>query len=121
MRRDSTILIIDDQQEVRAVLRRILERAGRYAVAEVSGASEALEVLGTQPPDAVLLDISMPRMSGISLITQVLTRTPGTKILVLSSHEDMEEEILAMGAHAFLPKTTPQKSVLATLERVLAS
>jgi two-component system response regulator MprA len=121
MRHSATILVVDDQPEVRAVLRRILERTGNYAVAEVSGASEALDVLGTEAPDAVLLDISMPRMSGISVIPQVRTRAPGTKILVLSSHEEMEDEILAMGADAFLPKHTPQKQVLTTLARVLAS
>jgi DNA-binding NarL/FixJ family response regulator len=60
-------------------------------------------------------------MSGISLISRVLTCAPGTKILVLSGHDGMEEEILAMGADAFLPKTSPQKLVLATLARVLAS
>lgn len=113
--RTVTVLIVDDQSAVRDVLRRILDKAGRYAVAEAANVSEALTVLAEAPPDAVLLDISMPGGPGLTVISALRRRGADTKILVLSSHSEMEREVLAMGAHAFLPKTTPSHDVLATL------
>ena len=115
----STILVVDDQPEVRGVLRRLLERTGRYAVAEADGPQAALAILSDQPPDAVILDLSMPHGSGLSVIPEVLARCATTKIIVLSSHHGMEVEMMAMGADAFLAKTTPPKKVLATLAVVL--
>ena len=116
----STVLIVDDQPEVRTVLRRLLERTNIYATAEAGGAEEALELLRINPPDAMILDISMPQMSGISVIPEVLSCAPRTRILVMSSHDSMEKEILALGADAFLPKTASPKRVLAALASVLA-
>ena len=116
----STVLVVDDQPEVRGVLRRILERTGRYAIAEAEGALEALDVLRDHPPDAMILDLSMPQISGLSIIPEVLACAPRTRIVVLSSHHGMEREIVALGADAFLPKTASRKQVLATLAAVLA-
>ena len=117
--RTTSVLLVDDQPEVRRVLRRLLERSGHYAVAEAGSGSDALELVHEQPPDAVILDLSMPHMSGLSVIPQVHARSPRTRVLVLSSHHGMEQEILALGASAFLPKTSPPKKVLATLAAVL--
>lgn len=114
-----TALIVDDQPEVRDVLRRLLEKSGRYAIAVAESAHEALEALRSSPPDVMILDLSMPHMSGLSVIPRSIELSPNTKIVVLSSHEAMEDEILAMGAHAFLPKVTRPKRVLATLANLL--
>ena len=115
----ATILVVDDQPEVREVLRRLLEKSGRYATADAGGAEEALDVLRVRPPDALILDISMPQMSGLSVIPEVLSCSPTTRILVMSSHQGMEKEILALGADAFLPKTASPRKVLAVLASVL--
>lgn len=116
----ATILVVDDQPEVRAVLRRMLEKTQMYSTAEAKGAEEALDLLRIHPPDAMILDISMPQMTGLSVIPEALSCAPRTRILVLSSHESMEKEILALGADAFLPKTASPKRVLAALASVLA-
>ena len=116
-----TVLVVDDQSAIRDVLRRILDKAGRYAVAEAESVSDAISVMGQTPPDAVVLDISMPGGPGFGLIKVLRRMQAPTKILVLSSHHDMKSEVLAMGADAFLPKTTPSKRVLSTLEEMLAS
>ena len=115
----ASVLVVDDQPEVREVLRRILERSGRYAIAEASGALEAVSLLQEHPPDAVILDISMPQVSGLSVISEIHTHAPDAKIIVLSGHFGMKQEILSMGAHAFLDKTASPKKVLATLADVL--
>src|SRR5687767_9739963 len=116
-----TVLVVEDQAAIRDVLRRILDKAGRYSVAEAASVSEAIEVIGQNPPDAVVLDISMPGGPGFLLIKFLRDMQARTKILVLSSHYAMRAEVLTMGANAFLPKTTPSKRVLAKLEELLAS
>jgi DNA-binding NtrC family response regulator len=116
-----TVLVVDDQSAIRDVLRRILDKAGGYAIAEAGSVSDALKTIGRTPPDAVVLDISMPGGPGFGLIKALQHMQADTKIMVLSSHHEMRSEVLAMGAHAFLPKTTPSKRVLATLEGILAT
>jgi DNA-binding NarL/FixJ family response regulator len=112
--------VVDDLPEVRTVLARVLSGSGRYAVAETESALGAMQILVTDPPDAMILDISMPERSGLSVISDAHSVAPDTKIVVMSSHEGMEQEVLAMGAHAFLPKTASPKLLLKTLAAVLA-
>ena len=119
-RRTSTVLVVDDQPEVRAVLLRVLEKARVYDAAEADGAEEALDILRVNPPDAMILDISMPHMSGLSVIPEVLSCAPRTRILVMSSHSSMEKEILALGADAFLPKSASPRKILSVLASVLS-
>lgn len=116
-----SILLVDDQPEVRTALRHILARDPSYEIVEASNVSEALTIAETDPPDAVILDISMPGGPGFTMIPALRSQSPGTKILVLSSHHGMDEEIRAMGADAFLPKTAVPKVVLGTLAGILAS
>ena len=116
----SSVLVVDDQPEVRAVILRVLEKAHVYDTVEADGAEEALDLLRVDPPDAMILDISMPHMSGLSVIPEVLSCAPRTRILVMSSHDSMEKEILALGADAFLPKTASPGKILATLASVLS-
>lgn len=115
-----TVLVVDDQPEVRKALRHILERAGGYAVAEADNADEALAITEQQAPDAMILDISMPGRPGFTVLSELRARSADTKVLVLSSHYGMDEEIKAMGADAFLPKTADPRMVLATLADILA-
>ena len=114
----STVLVVDDQPEVRGVLRRLLEKTG-YATAEAAGGKEAMEIVRQRPPDLVILDISMPEMSGLSVIGKVRESAPATKIVVLSSHEAMHDEVIALGADLFLPKTTPPRKLVSALAAVL--
>ena len=116
----TTVLIIDDQPEVRKVLRRILERDGRFSVTEAGNVQEGTDLAGKNPPDVALLDISMPGGTGLSLISILRDISPNTKVIVLSGHFDMGKEVQAMGAAAFLPKTASPKELVRTLEEVLA-
>ena len=117
----SSVLVVDDQPEVRKALRMVLEKTGGYAVAEAAEGEEAVTLARESPPDVVLLDISMPGTNGIAAIPRLLEVSPTTKIVVLSSHYGMDKEVLAMGAHAFLTKTTPPKELVKTLEDLLRS
>lgn len=88
-------------------------------MAEAGSADEAMDIIRADPPDLVILDISMPGRSGLTVISEALGAAPTIKIIVLSSHHAMEDEVLAMGAHAFLPKSAPPKRLLTTVAAVL--
>jgi len=64
------ILIVEDDRDLRFVIRMILERAG-YDVAEARHGVAALEAISTQPPDLVIADLTMPAMSGVELVEQL--------------------------------------------------
>ncbi len=101
------------------MLRHVLERDGRFALAEAADADEALEVVGSNPPDAILLDISMPGRSGIAILRRLRTISPQTRIVVLSSHSEMSDEIVSMGADAFLPKLTPPRELVRAVAQLM--
>ncbi len=72
----ATILVVDDDADIRRVLRRLLERAG-HQVIEANSAATALEaVLGEDVPDAVVSDVVMPERSGIAFYTDLIDRAP---------------------------------------------
>lgn len=106
---------------MRRVICRILEREGSYAIAEAEDGEEAIRLIRDAPPHAVILDISMPGVTGLGVISSVREISSDIKIIVLSSLYGMEKEILSLGADAFLPKTAPPKKVLGTLEQLLSA
>jgi len=70
------ILVVDDDEDIRRVLRRLLERAG-HEVTDAGSAAAALEVVrGADPPDAVVSDVVMPQRSGIAFYTDLIELAP---------------------------------------------
>lgn len=101
------ILVAEDNLENQEIIRRRLERAG-HAVSIAANGVEAVERAKTEEPDLILMDISMPVMSGIEA-TQAIRRTPGgvrVPIIALTAHamEGDAEKCLAVGCDAFATK-----------------
>ena len=71
------VLVVDDEASIRESLRMILEFEG-YRVEEANGGREALVRVSKEPPDAVLLDIKMPEMDGLDVLTAFRERTATT-------------------------------------------
>lgn len=72
----ATILVVDDDADIRRALRRVLERAG-YRVTEAESAASALEsALGADSPDALVCDVLMPGRSGLALYDDLTARAP---------------------------------------------
>ena len=78
-----TILLVEDDQKVRGLLRGRLEAAG-YAVVETSSAEEALTRYETAPPDLVITDIVLPGRSGLDLIADLGQEYPNARIVAMS-------------------------------------
>lgn len=79
------VLIVEDDQSLRVVIRMVLEQAG-YAVVEASHGAAALELMESEMPDLVLADVRMPHMSGVELTARLRSssRTASVPIVLLS-------------------------------------
>jgi DNA-binding response OmpR family regulator len=108
-----TILVVDDEEHIRLMLRASLESEG-FAIREASGAAEAIESIEDESPNIVLLDLWMPGEHGMSVLEHLSHRPteqrPG--VIVLTAHGGVPETVKAMrlGAADFLEKpTTPEQ------------
>ena len=99
LRGTETVLLVEDEDAVRAVARQVLARYG-YAVIEVAGPEEALALTETtQGVDLLLTDIVMPGVGGRALAAQFTARRPGTRVLFMSGYPDA-----AIGRHQMLER-----------------
>jgi DNA-binding NtrC family response regulator len=87
-----TVLIVDDEAGLRRVLERFLERQG-YRVLGAGSAETAYELLGSERPQALLLDIHLPSMSGLALYLAIVHRWPALEghIAIMTGDADAEE------------------------------
>jgi phosphoserine phosphatase RsbU/P len=117
------VLLIDDDELVSQVFRRLLERRG-YEVLAAGDGREGLAVAEVNSPDIILLDLKLPDMSGLELLEQFSRKLPGIPVVIVSGSGAMTDAIDALkkGASDYLIKplpdlTTLARSVEANLER----
>lgn len=91
-RKPPTVLIVDDEAGLRRVLERYLERHG-YRILSTGTAETAYELLANEEPDALLLDIHLPTMSGLALYLAIIHRWPALDghIAIMTGDADAEE------------------------------
>jgi CheY-like chemotaxis protein len=114
------ILLVDDDHDTSDILRFFLEREG-YEVMLAREGGEALRLMTEHgEPDLILLDLSMPGLSGWGVM-DALARHPrwvGTPVVVLTASWDVsEDDVLAFGADGMLHKPVRPEDLLATVER----
>jgi two-component system phosphate regulon response regulator PhoB len=116
----SRILIADDDDSVRSLLRATLPEDG-YEVLEAADGDEALEVIGRQPPHLVLLDWNMPKRSGAQVLDELKRRHPELPVVVLTAeHQPLQRaRAEALGVDVFLTKPFSPLELLDTIERLL--
>jgi DNA-binding NarL/FixJ family response regulator len=101
------IIIAEDHRILRELLARFLsERNDTEVVAEAENGLEALRCVEEFRPDLVLLDLSMPKMDGLSVLRKIKRRSPETRVLVLTMHDsrDYISEALQAGAEGYCLK-----------------
>ncbi len=117
----ATILLADDDAQMRRLLRSVLEREGFKVVEAVDGL-ETLEAIDTQPIDLVLLDHDMPRLTGLGVLEELRAQmaTSGLPVIMLTARtDDTESQALDLGAHDYLTKPVQPRSLVARVKAVL--
>lgn len=113
------ILIADDHELIRRGVRTLLEaEPGWNVVAEASDGQEALEKAKETKPEIVVLDIGMPRLSGLEAARRLKRILPEAKVLILTMHdsERLAWEVLNAGAHGFVTKSDTARDLVIAIE-----
>ena len=123
LRRDVSVVIVDDDDEVRFVLRVALESAGFQVVADAGNAETAVAEIAQHKPDMVLLDLHMPDIGGLEILPLIYEDVPTTKVVVISaiSATYMTEAALQEGAWGYIVKGVSAKTIADHLVQVAES
>jgi CheY-like chemotaxis protein len=99
------VLVVDDELEVRQVLREFLSSRG-YDVTTASGGAEAVAIVGTIKPDLILLDVAMPDMDGVETLKRIVAIEPALAVIMVTANSDIgtTSKLLALGAVDYVPK-----------------
>jgi DNA-binding NarL/FixJ family response regulator len=123
MKKKMGVFIAEDHAILRQGLRSLLDATGDFeVVGEAEDGSEAIHGITTTNPDLVLLDLSMPKMDGLSVIKELKMRYPDIKILVLTmfNTEEYVLEVFHSGAEGYCLKSSSYDELLMGIRAVLS-
>ena len=117
MSRNARILVVDDDENIRKVVIAILEDEG-YTVESVGTAKEAIEKSKRKFYNIALIDIRLPDMEGIELLTKIRDTTPRMRKVIVTGYPTLQNAVEAVnkGADAYIVKPFDVKKVLKTIE-----
>ena len=119
------ILVVDDEESIRSLLRKMLTQAG-YDVEEADDGGKAVEVLGSGDNplmlDAIICDIRMPRINGVEAIAYFRTKYPSLPVIVLTGYHDesLASSLRRQGVVEFMEKPAEKERILASVAQALA-
>jgi two-component system chemotaxis response regulator CheY len=118
----STLLVVDDSKSSRKVnlaqLRELVGDSAQYL--EATGGQEALDLLAERPVDLVLLDLTMPGVSGFDVLAELQRRSFKAPVVVVSAdiQKQAQERVAALGAACFIAKPIQMDALRAALTQV---
>jgi DNA-binding NarL/FixJ family response regulator len=119
----TTILLADDHVLVRQGTRELLEHENDLlVVGEAGDGEEAVELAANLHPDVIIMDIAMPKMSGIEATRKIKSMQPDTAVLILSAYDDDQYvfALLEAGAAGYLLKDVPAQELIEAIRAVHA-
>ena len=117
----ATILVVDDAAFMRMRMSKILTEAG-YDVVQAENGLEAIEKYKGSRPDAVLMDITMPEMDGLTALKEIRAHDPSAKVAMVTAlgQQQVVLEAVKAGAKDFLVKPSEAERVLAAVSKLCA-
>ena len=117
------VLVVDDEQFFRQVLRDMLQKDGFRVVAEASSGEEAVEKFRQFSPELVLMDIYMPDMNGIEATREIMALAPAARILICSGtgYDDDINAAIQAGARGIIYKPFFEAEVMETINSLLTA
>ncbi|MDB6109265.1 MAG: DNA-binding response regulator [Pedosphaera sp.] len=117
----TSISIVEDNEQLRGTLSRLLNRVeGFRCVSQYGSAEAALEALPTDKPNVVLMDINLPGINGVECVRKLKQVAPETLVVMLTAYEDTENifNALAAGAAGYLLKRAPRTELVDAIREV---
>ena len=117
----TSVMLVDDHQVMRDLLRDALENTGEFqVVAQAADGQEALRLVQEAAPDVIVMDVIMPVMDGIDACREITELLPDTRVLMLtaSNEQDAIVRSIAAGATGYLQKYSGKEQLLTTLREV---
>ena len=120
VRSDPLVLVVDDEATVRQALERALRLEG-FAVVTAADGLEALSAVAQRPPSVIVLDVTMPRLDGVSVVRRLRSDGIDTPVCMLSARDEVEDRVagLQAGADDYLVKPFAIAELTARLEALL--
>src|ERR1043166_7821456 len=114
------ILVVDDEQEMRTLLKDVLEERG-HRVTVAGNGREALKKLAEEDCAVVLTDLRMKEMAGLELLAEIKRTYPGVKVILMTAFGSVESAIEAMkqGAYDYLTKPVKTDELVLVVEKAL--
>jgi DNA-binding NarL/FixJ family response regulator len=115
-----TVSIVEDDGKTRESLVALLSKAGLRCLGAHPTGEAALQSLGNEKPDVVLVDINLPGISGIDCVAKLKTQMPGLRVLMLTTYEDSHLifNSLRAGASGYMLKNRPPTELINAIEQV---
>jgi len=118
--RQNIVWVIDDDDSIRFVLQRALEK-GDMKVESFTSANEIIDLLDRKRPDVIVTDIRMPGISGLDLLTAINEKAPEIPVIVMTAHTDLDSAVTSYkkGAFEYLPKPFDLNDAVGLVRRAI--
>ena len=113
------ILIVDDERNIRLTLKDILEDEG-YDIQLAESGETALKLIEAKQFDLIILDVKLPKMDGLSVLSKLLKKQPALDVLMISGHGTIQTavEALKIGAYDFCEKPLSMAKILTAAKNI---
>lgn len=114
------LLIVDDSNIIRKAIHKYVQKYNLDSIEQANDGSSALEIFKKTLPDIVTMDITMPKMDGLTCLTEMLKIKPDAKIIIISALGDKATALDAMekGAYTFISKPFPEEKLDEVIEKI---
>jgi len=118
------ILIVDDHEVVREGIRTLISRSHRewQVCGEAETGERAIEKVQALKPDIVVLDITMPGISGLAAASRIISSNPTCRVLIFTMHESerLAAEVQGVGAHGYVLKSQAARDLIRAIDQLLS-